>query len=145
MLHQHRVILAHQFIARVFRRRFIAAGGEIILNLAENPRIRRRRAADHHRIASGFADHANGVFRRNDVAVADHRNLHRGFYFRDAGPIGMPAIALLARARMQRDRLNSAILGQPRHLHRDQFAIVPAGAELHGERNRDRGAHGFAE
>ena len=42
---------------------------------------------------------------------------------------------------MERDGLQAAILGQTRHLHGDQFLVVPAGAELHGERNRNRGAH----
>ena len=37
-------------------------------------------------------------------------------------PIGLAAIALLARARMQRDGLQAAILGQPRHADGHQFA-----------------------
>ena len=53
----------------------------------------------------------------------------------------LPAVALFARARMQRDRLQSAIFGQLRHFHRDQFLVIPAGAKLHGERDRDGRAH----
>ena len=69
-------------------------------------------------------------------------NFYGGFYFRDTGPVGVATIALLARARMQRDGLEAAILGQPRHADVYQFAIVPSGAEFHGERNGDGGAYG---
>ena len=66
---------------------------------------------------------------------------HRGLHFSDAGPIRLAAIALLARARMQRDGLQSAIFGELSHFHGHQLLIVPAGAELHGERNRDGRPH----
>ena len=56
-------------------------------------------------------------------------------------PIGLAAITLLAGAGMQRDGLQAAIFRQPRHLHGDQFAIVPAGAVFQSERNVDGGAH----
>ena len=142
MLQEHGVIAAHDFIAGLFRRRFVAAGGEVIRNLAEDPGIGRRRAADHHRVAAGFLHHANRVLRRKDIAVADDRDLHRGLHFGDAGPIGMTAIALLARARVQRDGRQAAVFGQLGHLHVDQFLVVPSGAEFHRQRNGNGRLHG---
>ena len=61
--------------------------------------------------------HPDGVLRRDDVAVADHRDLHRGLDFRDAAPVGLAGVALLARARVQRDGVHAAVLGHPGQLH----------------------------
>ena len=55
-------------------------------------------------------------------------------------PIGLAGVALLAGARMQRDGVQPAILGELGHGDGDQFVIVPAGAVLHGERDGDGGA-----
>ncbi len=81
------------------------------------------------------------VLGSDDIAVADDRNLHRGLDLGDAGPVGLAGVALLAGAGMQRDGLQAAIFGQLGHRHGHQFVIAPAGAELHGERDGDGGAH----
>jgi len=44
--------------------------------LAENPRICGGRAANHHRVATGFAHHAGGIFGSVYIAIADYWNLN---------------------------------------------------------------------
>src|SRR5579885_3326325 len=72
-LDQHGIILTHHLVTVMLSRLAVGAGSEILLNLAENPWIRRCGAADHHGIASGFAHHTDRVFGRDDIAIADHR------------------------------------------------------------------------
>ena len=72
-------------------------------NLAEDPGIGTGAAADHDGVASGFADHAHRVLRRDDIAIADHRDFDGGFDFGDAAPIGFTGVPLLASTRMQGD------------------------------------------
>ncbi len=119
---QHVVVSAHHLVAVVVGRLVVAAGGEVLLNLAEDPGIGTGAAADHDGVAVGFADHADGVFGRDDIAVADHGDLDGGFDFGDAGPIGLAGVALLAGAGMQGDGLEAAILGEFRHGDGDQLA-----------------------
>ena len=72
----------------------------ILLNLPEDPGIRRRGSSNHHRIASGLPDHRARVCGCADVAIADHRNFHRIFYRRNPLPAGVSAVALFPGARM---------------------------------------------
>ena len=110
-LAQHSVVSAHDVVALPLGRVLIASRGKILLDLAEDPWIRRSGAADHHCIAARFTHHANRVLWRDDVAIADHGDIsHRGFYFRDSRPIRLAAITLFARARMEGNRLKPAIL-----------------------------------
>src|SRR5450759_1472890 len=63
---EHSVVSAHNLITLVFGGMFIGAGLEILLNLAEDPRIGRSGAADHDGVAAGFGGHSNGILRRAD-------------------------------------------------------------------------------
>ena len=110
-------------------------------DLAEDPRVRWRGAADHHSIAAGGVDHRGGVLRRADVAVADDRNLHGILHSGDVLPASLAGVAVLARAGVQGDGVEAAVLGQLRELDADDVLVVPAHAELHGEGNGDGGAH----
>ena len=77
LVQQHLKIGADHPVAVFDRGPFIAAGGRVLRNLPEDPRVRRRGAADHHRVAAGLRHHGRRVFRSANVAVADDRNLHR--------------------------------------------------------------------
>src|SRR5262249_24844540 len=59
---------------------------ELVRDLTEDPRARRRRSADHHAVAAGLAQHAQGVVGGLDVAVADHRDGDRVADARDVLP-----------------------------------------------------------
>src|SRR5579884_4880 len=121
---------------------FISACGDILLDLAEDPWIRRCRAADHHCITARLAYHADRVFGGDDVAVSDHGNaMDSGFRFGDTRPIRLAAVALFTRARVECDRLHAAVLSQFRHLSRDELPIVPTGAKFQRKWNGDGRAH----
>src|ERR1700719_1622728 len=77
--------------------------GAVLLDLAKDPGIRWGGAADHYRVTARLRDHGTGVFRRANVAVADHRNLYRILDGGNPLPSGLAAITLLTRARMQGD------------------------------------------
>src|SRR5690349_3703211 len=78
MLDQHGVIFTHHLIAVLLRGLSVRAGFEVLPDLAEDPRIRTGGAADHDSVATRLADHANGIFGSENVAVTDHRNFYRG-------------------------------------------------------------------
>ena len=71
---QHAVVSAHQIVALALGGLLVTSRREILLNLPEDPRIGGCRAADHHRVAARLPHHANRVLRRDDIAVADHRD-----------------------------------------------------------------------
>jgi hypothetical protein len=76
----------------------------VLLNLPEDPRIRRGGPSNHHRIAARLRDHGAGVFGRTNIAVADHRNLHGIFHRGDPLPAGLAAVALFAGTGVKADR-----------------------------------------
>src|SRR5258708_5305490 len=99
---EHAIVRPHDVIALAFRWMLVASSGEVLPDLTEDPRIRGSRPSNHHRVAAGFGDHADGVLRRQDVSVSNDRDVvDGGFDFRDAAPIRFSAVALLASARMQ--------------------------------------------
>src|SRR5882757_2217952 len=57
--HQHPEIRADHLVAISFGRLVVTAGIGMLSDLAENPRIRRRRAPDHYGIASGLPYHGD--------------------------------------------------------------------------------------
>src|SRR5687768_1890607 len=72
--------------------RALASAVEQISRLIEDPRLAERSASDHDGVATRFAVHAHCVFRRLDVAVADHRNLERLRYRGDLVPVRMAGV-----------------------------------------------------
>src|SRR5579864_5127671 len=131
---EHLEVGADHLVAVFGRGLVVAAALRVLLDLPEDPRIRRRCAPDHHRIASRLRDDGGGIFRRADVTVADDRYLHRLLDGCDPLPARVAAVALLARPRMQRYRLQSALFSQLRQLYANDLLIVPPRAELHRER-----------
>src|SRR6266481_5199281 len=75
-LHQHLEICADHLVAISVRWLVVATGLSKLANLAEDPWIRRSGAADHHSVATAFGNQRDSVFRRANVAIADHRNAH---------------------------------------------------------------------
>src|SRR5271166_713210 len=54
---EHGVVSPHDFVALPLGRMVVGTGFEILLDLPEDPRVRRSRAADHDGIASGCFHH----------------------------------------------------------------------------------------
>src|SRR5205085_181640 len=104
----------------------------ILLNLSEDPGIRRRRSADHDGIAAGGRDHRARVFWRANVAIANDGNFDCIFDCRNPFPARVSAVTLLSRAGVQRYRAESAIFGDLCQLYADDLFVVPSGTELYG-------------
>src|SRR5262249_46382229 len=77
---QHFEIGADHLVAISFGRLIVASGLSMLANLAEDPGIGCSRAADHHAVTACLGHHGDRVFRRANIAVADHWNLYRVFY-----------------------------------------------------------------
>src|SRR5215469_5454929 len=92
-------------------------------------------------MASGGGYHGAGIFGRADIAVPDDRNLDRLLHRPNPFPASIAAVALLASAGMESYRREPAALRHLRQLDTDDLLIIPAGPELHGERNAHRGAN----
>ena len=120
----------------------VAAGFYVLQDLAEDPGIRRSRTADHHSVAAGLLIHANRILRRENVAVADDGNLDGLLDLADQRPIGPAGVALRACTSVDRDGLQPAVLGDTRHLHRNDGLVIPAGAELAGKGDFHRRSYG---
>src|SRR6201999_1095802 len=99
-VYQHFEIRADHLIAVRVGWLIVAAGFSILANLAEDPRIRSRSAADHHAITSGLRYHGDGIFRRANIPFAEHRNLPRIFPRRNPLPASVATVTLFARASM---------------------------------------------
>ncbi len=110
----------------------------VLLDLAEDPRIRGCRAADHDRITSGLGYHSAGVFRRADIAVPDHRNLNRILDGGNPIPACLAAVSLLTGAGMQRDSAQATVLGHLGQLDADDLVVIPPRAEFYCERDFHR-------
>jgi len=115
----------------------------ILLNLAKDPGIRRRRAADHDGVTTSLLDHTAGIFGSADIPVSDHRNLDRLLDCANPLPSRLAAIALLAGASMQGDGAQAAVLGHSRQSHTDDLLLAPSRAEFHRKRNAHSRPHRF--
>ena len=131
----HAVVSGHDLISIMLGGLPVGAGGEVLGKLAEDPGVGGGGAADHDGVATGVAAHAHGVFGGDDVTITDNRNFYRLFNVGDAGPIGASGVALFARPRMEGDGGDADVLRHAGDFDVDQFAVIPAGAELHGQRN----------
>ena len=138
---EHGVVLAHHAVSVVVTSLGIGAGGQVFLDLAEDPGVGAGGTADHDGVAARLGDYADGILGGDDVAVADDGNLYSSFDLGDAGPVGFSAVTLLAGAGVEGNRLETAVLGEAPHADGDQLLVIPAGTELHSERNGDGGAN----
>ncbi len=139
---QHLEVGADHAVAVLVGGQVVAAGGGVLRDLAEDPWIGGRGAADHHGVAAGLGDQGAGVFGGADVAIADDGDADGVFDLGDVVPAGLAGVALLAGAGVERDGVEAAVFGELRERDADDVVVVPAEAELDGERNCNRGAHG---
>src|SRR5260221_10239786 len=58
---EHAVVRPHDVVALAFGGMFVASSGEVLLDLTEDPGIRRSCSSNHHRVAAGLRDHADRV------------------------------------------------------------------------------------
>ena len=116
------------------------AGGEVMRDLAEDPRPALRGAADHHRIGAGVPQHERGALRRIDVAVGDHRDRQLRLDRGDGVVFGEAGVLLVAGAPVHGERGDAAVLGDARDRRRIAVLGIPAGADLQRDRHVDRAA-----
>ncbi len=93
----------------------VAVRGRPALELAEDPRVAERAAADHHQVAAGGLAHPHRVGRGLHVAVADER--HRPDVLPQIGdhrPVRLAGVALGAGARVHRQARRSRRPRAPR-------------------------------
>src|ERR1700688_3799107 len=138
-----RPYMACEATARVTPDALVRGRRAVLLNLPKNPRIGRRGSPNHYRVASGRGHHGASVLRSANISVSNYRNLHRVFDRGNPLPSRGSAVTLLARARVQRDRAQSAVLSDFRQLDANNLIVIPTGTELHRKRNLYRGAYGF--
>ena len=143
--HQHLEIGPDHLVTIAFRRLIVAASVGKLANLAEDPGIGRGGTADHHGITLCLRHHGDRIFRRANIAVADHRNLHGVFHRSNPFPASVAAVSLLACAGVESYRIQAAIFSHARQLNGDDVAIIPAQAEFHREWNLHGRAHRFKD
>ncbi len=142
---QHAEVGADHAVAVFVGGLVVASRGRVLRDLAKDPRVCRCRAPDHDRIATGLGDHRGGVFRRQNVAIADHRDAHRILHGGDVLPARLAGVPVFPGPRMERDRVQAAVLGQPGELHADNVFVVPPHAELDRKGDRHGGADAFED
>ena len=124
------------------RRGQALARPEVVRELAENPRISLRRAADHDGVAARRrADRVEIVIRAH-VAVGDDGHAHGLLDAADDVPVRLAAVELLARAAVHGDGVDARGLGAPCELDDVYVLLVPAHAHLDGHGHLHRAADG---
>src|SRR5262249_19346443 len=135
---QHVKVLK-QDTALVFERRLkYFAAVHSVLDLAKDPGVGHRAAANQHAVAAGLTKASERAFNGRHIAAARHGHFHYFFYLPHQVPVGKTTITLFLRASMQRDVLSAASLSQFRGLDGVDRVVVIAGANLDSERDRDR-------
>ena len=125
-------------------RRQVRAGLQKMFDLAEQPGAALRGAPDHERVGPGGVEHLTGFFRRDDVAVGDHRNVRGGLDGGNRVVFGMTGIAAGACAAMHGERPDARLLGDGEDRQGVAVGLVPAGADLQRDRRFGDGVdHGF--
>ena len=124
------IVVAEHEVALALSGPVVAAGLDVLQDLAEDPGIGGSRTADHQAVAAGLLVHANRIFRRENVAVADDGDLDGLLHLADQRPIGPAGVALRTGTSVDRDGLQPAVLGDTRHLHRNDRLVIPTGTEL---------------
>lgn len=120
-------------------------GGGVLGDLAEDPWIRGSGAADHDGVAVGGVDHGGGVFGGADVSITDDRDVYGVLDGGDVLPAGLAGVAVFAGAGVEGAGVEAAVFGHLREVDADDVLVVPAHAELYGERDGDRAADGLED
>ena len=123
------------------RRGKFLAGGEVMRDLAEDPGAALRRASDHDAVRAGVLENVLRPLRCGDIAVGNHRQPGRRLDLADRVVLGLAGKPAGARAAVQRQQLDAALLGDFRHAQRIPAVAVPSGAEFEGHGNLDGADH----
>src|SRR5260370_11262052 len=116
----------------------VTPAGSILLHLAENPGICRRRTPNHYCVAPCFANHLLRIPGSVDISIADHGHAHAFFYGANNGPIRPAIQPLQAGSRVDGNGFDADLFGHAGHFGGDNTLLVPAGADLDGQRDADR-------
>ena len=128
---QHRALVIKRWKKNV-------AAGNGVFNLAKDPRIGHRAAANQDSIAAGLAKSSERLFDRSHIAAPRDRHAHVFLDRAHQIPIREAAIALLFRAAMQGDVLDATGFREFCGLDGIDRAVRVAGANLDRQRNRNR-------
>src|SRR6185295_902269 len=141
-------LVAHQLVVAM-KNALLFLEGRLILvltahqlrGLAEDPGVGDRAAPDHHGVHAGLAEPLGGLLGCRDVATPRDRNRNRSLDRRYGLPVGAPTVALHTRATVYRNHVTAAVFDQPPNFNRVDRGVIPAGSNLHGQRDRNRAAH----
>ena len=120
---------------------------EVVTDLLEEPGVAEGGAAYHHRVHAVAVETFFGAFGRGDVAVADDGDMHAGVVLdlADECPVGFAGVHLAARAAVDSEGLDSAVLQLFGQRDDDLVVVVPAEARLDGHGDTDCVDHGAGD
>ena len=122
------------------------AGG-VLADLAEDPGIADRVAADHHAGRAGGGEHGGGLGGGGDLAVGQHRATQAGDGAGGVFVVWFSAVEFLHAAAVHAEQVGAVEVDQIQEPF-EGGAVVEADAGLHGEeagRNRAQGTQNLAE
>ena len=99
-------------------------------HLADQPRLAIGTAPDHHAVRTALQQRRLGILDRADVAIDDHRQLHRVLNAAHEGPIGGAAVELAAGAAVHGYQVHAFAFGNARQFRRVQAVVIPAHPHL---------------
>lgn len=132
---------AFHFVQR--RCRQVLARAQVMLDLAEDPRPPLGGATDQQAVGAGGVQHRPGLLWRGDVAVGENRDRHRLLDRGDGVVLGFTGVQVGACAAMHRQRLDTGLFGDLRHVQAVLVRPVPAGADLQRHRDLHCADHGM--
>ena len=100
----------------------------------KQPRVAQCAPGDHHAVAVCLPHHAQGILGAVDIAVAQHRHLHRVLYPGDDLRVDARGVHLLPGAGVHRYQCRARLLAGLGALHGGDVVGVPALAHLYGNR-----------
>ena len=124
------------------RRGQLAARGQVVRHLPQQPGRAPGGAPQHHRVGPRGSEHGGGLFGRINVAIGHHRHAHGGLDGGNGFVLCLARVALLARAAMHRDHLHARALGGARQRNGVALRRAPARAHLQRDRHALRRASG---
>ena len=124
----------HRCDLLAIRQRFQFSRLQIRIDPVENPGISPGGPPDHDAVAAGLFCHGRRFLRRIHIPVADHRDMHRLFYFADNLPVRLPGIILFPGSSMNSHRSCAAVFDDPGNLHSIFMIAVKSLTDFHRHR-----------
>ena len=121
------------------------AGGQVMIDFAENPGPALRGAADEQAVGARVGQYIGGLAGRVDVAVGEDRNADRLLDLGNGVVLGLALVQVGPRPTVDGQRLNAGIFGNA--CDGDAVAVIPVppGTDLQGDRHLDRLHHGVQD